>query len=162
MGTSNPYCEITLPTSKDEAKEAEGYWTDLSEIQEGDIVITLKCTLLEFYFGCIKEIMYTRHELYKESKNTKEVEWRREIQVHPGFSNNTVLRFLNQGHMKFGEDTTALVIKFEEIPEKNIRREGNDLIQIHTLTLQEALQADSVSLITLAGDRIEQSIGKLQ
>lgn len=61
--------------------------------------------------------------------------------------------------MQFGDDTSALVIKFEEIPEKNIRREGNDLIQIHTLTLQEALQADSISLITLTGDRLEQSIG---
>lgn len=74
MGTSNPYCEITLPIGKDEAKEAEGYLTNLSEIKEADIVITLKCTLLEFYFGCIKEIMYSRHELYKGSKNTKEVE----------------------------------------------------------------------------------------
>jgi DnaJ-class molecular chaperone len=105
--------------------------------------------------------MYTRHEVYIGSKNTKECDVRREIQVHPGFCKDTVMRFPHQGNMHFGEDTSALVVKFEEKPEGNIRREGNDLIQIYSLSLQEALQANSISLVTLNGERIEQSIGKL-
>ena len=160
FGTPNPYCEITLPVVKDEVKETEGYLVDHSEVIERDIVITLKCTLLEFFYGCTKEIIYTRDELYKEGKNSKKVDIRKEIHVQPGFDHNTILRFPGKGDMKFGEDTSALVIKFEQEADQNIQRKGNDLIQIHTITLQDALQASSVSLETLTGDRVELSIGK--
>lgn len=79
----------------------------------------------------------------------------------PGFDNNTILRFPNKGNESFGKDTTGLVVKFEEIPEKNIRREGNDLIQTHNITLQDALLSPPISIVTLTGDRVELSIDEI-
>lgn len=161
FGTSNPYCEITLPIVRDEAKETEGYLIDDGEIRDNDIVVKLNCTLLEFYYGCTKQVEYTRRQLRKDGKTTKEVEVQKEIHIQPGFDRLTVLRFPNKGHEGFAEVTSGLVVMFEELPEQDIKREGNDLIQTHHITLQDALQASSVSLVTLTGDRVELSVDEI-
>ena len=147
FGTSNPYCDISLP-----------YYETIDDIEsEFDIVVTIKCTLLEFYYGCTKDITYVRRILRKDGKTTKDVEESKRIEIKPGYSNKTSLRYPKLGHEEFTKTTTALIINFEQIPEPNIKRIGNDLTQIVEISLADALQAKSVSLVTLTGERIELS-----
>ena len=48
----------------------------------------------------------------------------------------------------------------DEIPMKDIRRRGHDLIQTYHITLQDALLSIPISIITFTGERIELAIGK--
>lgn len=79
----------------------------------------------------------------------------------PGFGKDTVLRFPMKGHEEFGKTTTSLIVHFSEIPEKGIMRDGKDLIQTHTISLQDALQATSVHLLTLTNERVELSVDQI-
>ena len=159
FGTANPYCDISMPLVRKQIDEENGVlMKEEEEKQERDITVVIKWTLLEFYHGCVKQVIYTRDELRKDGKTVKQNDVTKDIQVMPGYGIDTVLKFPMKGHEEFGKTTTSLIVKFSEIAEKDITREGNDLIQTHTISLQDALQATSVHLLTLNNDRIELSI----
>ena len=140
--------------------EEDGILLKEEEKWERDIVVTLKWTLLEFYNGCVKEVYYTRDELRKDGKTVKQTDMTTEIHVLPGYGKHTVLKFPKKGHEEFGKTTTSLIIKFDEIQEKDIKRDGNNLIQTHSISLQDALQATSVHILTLINERVELSIAE--
>ena len=125
---------------------------------KNDITIIVKCTLLEFYYGCTKSVTYTRKVLTKDGKKSKDVDENRQVEVMPGYSGETTLRFPGRGHEEFAQNTTALVVKFEEEKQPGIQRKGNDLIQICDINLVEAIQAQSISIVTLTGDRLKLSL----
>ena len=51
-----------------------------------DIVITLDCTLHEFYNGCLKKIEFEREILSHDGRTTRSQKEDMNIEVKPGFS----------------------------------------------------------------------------
>lgn len=65
FGTSNPYCDITLPPSAMELKKQ----VDDLHVSEKDIEVELPCSLLEMMHGAMKKISFTRTILNEDQKS---------------------------------------------------------------------------------------------
>ena len=65
----------------------------------------------------------------------------KKIEIKPGFGKQTVLRFREEGHDSIGRTTTDLVVKFEEATHECYRRNGNDLVYTHKVSLLDALKS---------------------
>lgn len=76
-----------------------------------DIELTLHCTLYELYNGCLKKIAYERDVLQHDAKTTKKVAVEMNIEVKPGFSEQTRLQFSNQGNEAFSFKPSKLIVK---------------------------------------------------
>lgn len=50
------------------------------------------------------------------------------INVLPGYSENTTLTFTGKGHESFGANNSDLIVKFKQTPKPGYSRVGNDLI----------------------------------
>ena len=116
-----------------------------------DIVISLDCTLYEFFNGCMKTISFDREKLQHDGRTTKAVNEEVRIEVRPGFSKDTVLTFPSKGHEAYAHKQSALVIKFIEMPDAQFKRKGNDLIYTHSLSLSDAIVSAPVCIKNLAG-----------
>ena len=124
-----------------------------------DIEVVLPCTIYEFYNGSLKTFTYTRMELMPDKRSQQEVEDSLTVEVKPGFSTDTVLRYETKGNQAYACKNSALVVKFaldnSAIEhETQFRRQGDDLVYIHTLSLEEALCSRPISLKTLDGRTI--------
>ena len=58
-----------------------------------DSEITVECTLEEFYNGSIKHVHYEIDEVQHDARTVKRVQKTQQVQLNPGFSEKTVLRF---------------------------------------------------------------------
>jgi DnaJ-class molecular chaperone len=76
-------------------------------------VITLECTLQEFYNGCLKKIDFDRDVLTHDGRTTKPVKEDMNIEVKPGFSEATVLTFPSKGNESHAYKPSKLLIKFK-------------------------------------------------
>lgn len=63
-----------------------------------DIVVSLECTLYEFYNGCLKKIEFERDVLSHDGRTTRPEKEELNIEVKPGFSEKTVLEFPSKGN----------------------------------------------------------------
>ena len=87
----------------------------------------------------MKTVKYEKNILNADDKTTRSVEKERQIEVKKGYSNKTELRFPKEGNEKNGYATTDLVIKLVEVPHPEFKRNGDDLIYTHKITLNDAL-----------------------
>lgn len=78
-----------------------------------DVVVTLQCSLQEFYNGAIKMAEYDVIEVQHDARTTKTVRRCQKVEVQPGFGESSELCFKNKGHEIPGKPATNLVIKFK-------------------------------------------------
>ena len=106
FGSPNPFCEVYNEEGLDMQGtlfgDAFGGIGRKPVQRPADIEVVLACTLRELYNGCMKEISFERHELNKDEKTTTVVRHKKEIEVRPGFSKETCLRFDGEGNQAFG------------------------------------------------------------
>jgi len=57
------------------------------------------------------------------------------IEVKPGYSESTVLNFPTKGNEAHAHKPSQLLIKFKQVAHEQFRRNGNDLIYTHPITL---------------------------
>ena len=76
-----------------------------------------------------------------DEKSTEEVDETMKVEVKPGDDTNTVLTFPTKGNEVYAYHQSALHVKFalKDGPDCHHRRNGNDLIYTHTLSLEDAL-----------------------
>ena len=77
-----------------------------------DVVVTLHCTLQEFYVGSIKTCEYQVSEVQHDGKTVTKVMKQKVIQVDPGFGVDTVLTFKDLGDQAPKQKPANLVVKF--------------------------------------------------
>lgn len=82
----------------------------------------------------------------------------KEITIKPGMSKSTELRFPGEGHQRFAHECSDLVITITEMPHKQFKRTGNDLIYHHKISLLDSLLATPVHFNTLNNEKIEISV----
>ena len=116
-----------------------------------DIVVTVDCTLDEFFNGSIKQVEYER-KVVKHDAKTLEVERKvQQIEVKPGFSESSELIYRKDGNQAPGHVNSDLIVKFKQCEHPEYRRVGHDLIFTKKITLQEAFECIPCSFRTLDG-----------
>lgn len=63
-----------------------------------DLMVTCECTLEELYIGCMKTINYERFVLGLDGKSPKKSNDSIEVEIKPGYSKSTVLRYSGRGN----------------------------------------------------------------
>lgn len=74
--------------------------------------MTLDCSLHEFYNGCLKKIEFEREILTHDGRTTKPERIEMNVEVKPGFSENTVLDFPTKGNEAHAHRPSKLIVKF--------------------------------------------------
>jgi hypothetical protein len=72
----------------------------------------LPCTIYEFYNGSLKTFSYKRVELMPDNRTPQEIDKDLTVEVKPGFSTETVLRYDTKGNQAYACKNSALVVKF--------------------------------------------------
>ena len=125
FGTSNPWANQGVPQLQDvvEARRQQ------TSARAKDVEVTLQCSLFEFYNGAFKEVSYERTYIYSNEEGLRTCEDEITVEVKPGYSKETVLRFPGLGNEVVGAFTSDLVVKFEQIESiGGFQREGDDLV----------------------------------
>ena len=116
-----------------------------------DVIVTVECTLEEFYCGSVKEISYTINKVQHDSRQTKPVHVKKFVQVEPGFSASTVLTFKGEGNQLPKHENANLVIHFTEKTHPAFTRHGNNLIFTEKISLSDCLLGRPVKVRALDG-----------
>lgn len=127
-----------------------------------NIEIVFVCTLNEFYNGANKVVKYKREKLRHDAKSTEIVEETLQVQVKPGFSEETVLELKEQGNESLGHPRSSVFIKFKQAAHSNFKRiKGNDLIYTHKISLVDSLKGDPVVFQHFDGRTVSVGIDSL-
>lgn len=118
--------------------------------QAPPVVHKLRVTLEELYTGVQKKMKVTK-TLVDPSGKSVQVEKILTIDVKPGWKAGTKITFPKEGDERPGVEPADIVFVIEEKPHAVFKREGNDLIYTHNITLAQALTGFDVSLRTLDG-----------
>ncbi|CAD6334777.1 unnamed protein product [Miscanthus lutarioriparius] len=110
----------------------------------------LACTLEELYKGATKKMKISRDVLDAAGKprNREEV---LTIDIKPGWKKGTKITFLHKGNEACNVVPSDLIFIIEERVHPRFRRDGNDLIYTHKISLVEALTGCTVQVTTLDG-----------
>ena len=83
------------------------------------------------------------------------------INIKPGYHEDSVLIFPGEGHQTVHGVTSDLLFDVYELPHPCFTRKGDNLIYTHILSLSEALNCSSISVITLDKRNIQVSIDSI-
>ena len=83
------------------------------------------------------------------------------MEVKPGMSDKTELRYKGQGNQHAGCPHSDLVIKFTQEPHDTFKRVGSDLVTTQKISLAEAIKGHPISLRTLDNRQITLAIDEL-
>ncbi|GAB4854176.1 hypothetical protein Ancab_022761 [Ancistrocladus abbreviatus] len=110
----------------------------------------LPCTLEELYSGSTRKMKISRTVLDANGKLEPDTEILT-IEVKPGWKKGTKITFLNKGNEQLNQLPADVVFVIDEKEHDVYKRDGNDLILNHTVTLAEALEGTTVNITTLDG-----------
>ena len=117
-----------------------------------NIEISLQCTLEELYNGCIKTISYKKNALNYDTRTTSLKEASVKVEILPGYSKDTELKYPSKGNESPGRKNSDLIIKIVEIPHQTFKRVNkNDLLYMHKISLRDALNSTPVVFNHLDG-----------
>lgn len=81
-----------------------------------------------------------------------------EINIKPGWKSGTKITFAERGDEYPGKIPADMVFEIEELPHPIFKREGNDLVMNHTVSLKEALVGTHVNVTTLSGRHLKVNV----
>ncbi|XXG47467.1 hypothetical protein AAC387_Pa02g2111 [Persea americana] len=110
----------------------------------------LLCTLEDLYRGSTRKMKISRNIIDANGKLVPEKEILT-INVKPGWKKGTKITFPDKGNEQLNQLPADLVFVIDEKPHEGYKRDGNDLIVNHKVSLVEALAGTAVNLTTLDG-----------
>ena len=119
-----------------------------------DIEIVIDVTLEELYNGSFKQVEYERSLVYHDAKTLKSERKVHQIEVKPGFTEDTVLSYKGLGNEQAGHPAANLIVKFKQQEHPEYKRCGNDLILTKKVTLTQAIEMKPITFCTLDGRKI--------
>lgn len=108
----------------------------------------LPCSLEELYSGSTRKMKISRTVVDARGRQIQETEILT-IDVKPGWKKGTKITFPDKGNEQQNQLPADLVFIIDEKPHTTYKRDGNDLIINHKVTLAEALGGTTVNLTTL-------------
>lgn len=121
------------------------------------IVKKLPCKLEELYSGKVKKLKITKR-IFGPDGNFVPQEDIVEINIKPGWKSGTKITFAERGDEYPGKIPADMVFEIEELPHPIFKREGNDLVMNHTVSLKEALVGTHVNVTTLSGRHLKVNV----
>jgi DnaJ-class molecular chaperone len=73
----------------------------------------------------------------------------------------TELRFPREGHQRFGHERSDIVAKIVEIPHPKFKRQGNDIIYSHKISLLDSLKSVPIHFTTIDNEMMEVSVDEV-
>ncbi|CAO2818647.1 unnamed protein product [Amaranthus hypochondriacus] len=110
----------------------------------------LSCSLEDLYKGAKKKMKISR-TITEASGRSRTVEEILTIDLKPGWKKGTKITFPEKGNQGPGFIPSDLVFVVDEKPHPVYKRDGNDLIVNHEVTLLESLTGKNLELTTLDG-----------
>ncbi|KAL5203071.1 hypothetical protein ABZP36_014023 [Zizania latifolia] len=110
----------------------------------------LACSLEDLYKGATKKMKISRDVMDAAGKPTN-VEEILTIEIKPGWKKGTKITFPEKGNETRNVIPADLVFIIEERAHPKFKRDGNDLIYTHKISLVEALTGCAIQLTTLDG-----------
>ncbi|XP_059642455.1 uncharacterized protein LOC132284371 [Cornus florida] len=110
----------------------------------------LPCSLEELYNGSTRKMKISRTVADANGRLVPETEILT-IDVKPGWKKGTKITFPDKGNEQVNQLPADLVFVIDEKPHNLYKRDSNDLIITHRVTLAEALAGTTVNLTTLDG-----------
>lgn len=71
------------------------------------------------------------------------------------------LRFSGEGHNRFAQRPGDLVIKFAQKTHLKFKRQGNDIVYIHKLSLLDSLKSSPIHFTTIDNQMIEVAVDEV-
>ena len=167
MNETNPYSLLNeFENRKDQLNSIFGSaYGGLNRPEDSplpDIKIPLPCTLEELYNGCIKTINYAKNTLNYDTRTTSFKETSVKVEILPGYSKDTELKYPLKGNEYPGRKNSDLIIKIKEIPHKTFKRVNkNDLLYTHKISLRDALNSLPVIFEHLDGRKLNISMDEI-
>ncbi|KAL3824186.1 hypothetical protein ACJIZ3_020215 [Penstemon smallii] len=115
--------------------------------------IKLSCSLEELYKGAKRKMKISRIILDDFGKPST-VEEVLAIHLKPGWKNGTKITFPEKGNHEPGATPGDLIFVVDEKPHPIFKRDGNDLILNHKISLLDALTGKTLVITTLDGRHI--------
>lgn len=128
--------------------------------KDDDLFVDLNLKLEELYFGCTKKRKVTRR-LLNADRTFSEREEIVEIQVQPGWTAGTQVRFKELGDEAPGVIPSDVVFVVRELPHPIFERRGDDLIVGLKITLAEALGGFTREVQTLDGRALHAQVDEI-
>lgn len=101
------------------------------KVKDEPIVINVKCTLEEFYYGKTKK-MNINKKIYKGDK-FETISKIVELVIQPGYKPGTKITFNEEGDIKPNVIPADVIFNLEEEPHKIYKREGNNLCKTYKI-----------------------------
>ena len=167
MDKTNPFSLIREYEKMDDEygsifNSANGGMNEMEKKKLDNINIDLPCTLEEFYNGAVKYISYKKIGLNYDGRTSNEKNVEIKVEIFPGYSKETTLKFPYQGNESPGQISSDLIINLKEIPHEKYRRVNkNDLLYIHDIKLSDALNSAPIDILTLDGRKIKISMDEI-
>ncbi|CAI0416891.1 unnamed protein product, partial [Linum tenue] len=110
----------------------------------------LSCTLEELYSGSTRKMKISRTVVDSHGRQAQETEILT-IDVKPGWKKGTKITFPDKGNEQPNQQPADLIFMIDEKPHNVYKRDGNDLMIHHRVTMAEALGGTTASIDTLDG-----------
>ena len=114
-----------------------------------EITYNLQLTLLELFNGCIKTFEFLRREQHLKDGPIKEETKTLKINIKPGWKKGTKILFANEGDCMYGQLPSDVIFFIEELRHVSFKRDGNNLIYTHQISLLDSLLGGSIAMKTL-------------
>ncbi|CAI0414851.1 unnamed protein product [Linum tenue] len=129
---------------------SEGTTTTTAPRKPPPVESKLSCTLEELYSGSTRKMKISRTVVDSHGRQAQETEILT-IDVKPGWKKGTKITFPDKGNEQPNQQPADLVFMIDEKPHNVYKRDGNDLMIHHRVTLAEALGGTTASIDTLDG-----------
>ena len=96
-----------------------------------------------------------RNVLNKDTDKTSQKQITREIVIKPGMKPGMQMRFVGEGNETSDKLVGDLIVTVTEKAHSSLRREGDNLIYRHKISLADALSMQGVEFKTLDGEIIK-------
>lgn len=116
----------------------------------GPVENQLPCCLEELYKGAKKKMKISR-TITDPSGRMRSMDEILTIEIKPGWKKGTKITFPEKGNLEPGIIPADIIFVVDEKPHLVYKRDGNDLVVNHEITLLEALTGKIIELTTLDG-----------
>ncbi|CAN1853779.1 DnaJ homolog subfamily B member 13 [Linum perenne] len=121
---------------------------------------TLPCSLEDLYKGTTKKMKISR-DVIDTSGRPSTMEEILTIEIKPGWKKGTKITFPEKGNEQRGVIPSDLVFIIDEKPHTVYKRDGNDLVLTHKISLIEALTGYTGQVTTLDGRTLTVAVSSI-
>ncbi|CAH1987155.1 unnamed protein product [Acanthoscelides obtectus] len=150
FGTTSPYADL-LDVLKNPPllyKMADG--NHAVRKKQPPIRHPLALTLHEIFFGGVKKMKIHRLVYVNDEQTRTEVKEKiLTVPIKPGIRPNTEIIFPEEGDQNPAHIPADIIFITEDRPHETFMRDGDDLVMIATITLQEALLGTTITVKTI-------------